>query len=330
MAKRETAQLALFAEAPPPQSSWRARVQPRLPAWAEDGIYFGTSSWKYPGWQGLVYNRPYKSQRAFEQTCIAEYAETFPTVCADFALYDFPHATTLRQIAEATPEHFALSLKVTDRITIFRYPSLPRYGTNAGRDNPDFLNPALFQDAFLAPLSELRGKVGAIIFEFSTFAPNSGMDVWHFAERLDAFLSRLPPGFRYAVEVRNHEFLHGAYLDVLKRHNVAHVLNNWTRMPPIAEQIQLPGTLPADFAVLRALLKPGRLYAEAVERFQPYERIQEENPELRDGLVQSVERAVAEGRKLFAYVNNRAEGNAPLTIDAVLEKLEPARKRRRP
>ena len=79
----------------------------------------------------------------------------------------------------------------------------------------------------------------------------------------------------------------------------------------------------------RALLKPGRLYADAVERFQPYERIQEENPELRDGLVQSVERAVAEGRKLFAYVNNRAEGNAPLTIDAVLEKLEPTRGRRR-
>ncbi len=36
-----------------------------------------------------------------------------------------------------------------------------------------------------------------------------------------------------------------------------------------------------------------------------------------------------EGRKLFAYVNNRAEGNAPLTIDAVLEKLEPTRRKRR-
>ena len=155
------------------------------------------------------------------------------------------------------------------------------------------------------------------------------MDVWRFAERLDAFLGQLPTGFHYAVEVRNHEFLQPAYLDVLKRHNVAHVLNNWTRMPPIVEQLQVPGTLPADFAVVRALLKPGRLYADAVERFQPYERIQEENPELRDGLVQSVERAVAEGRKLFAYVNNRAEGNAPLTIDAVLEKLEPTRGRRR-
>ncbi len=329
MAKPAPSQLALFDEPPLPKPALLERLQPRLQAWAADGIYFGTSSWKYPGWTGLVYNKPYKSQRAFEETCIGEYAETFPTVCADFALYDFPHATAMRRIADNTPEHFALSLKVTDRITILRYPSLPRHGANAGRDNPDFLNADLFQDAFLTPLAELRGKVGAIIFEFSTFAPASGMDVGRFAERMDAFLSQLPPGFHYAVEVRNREFLQPVWLDVLKRHNVAHVLNNWTRMPPIVEQLHVPGTLPADFGVVRALLKPGRLYAEAVARFEPYERIQEENPELRDGLVQSVERAVAEGRKLFAYVNNRAEGNAPLTIDAVLEKLEPARGRRK-
>ena len=321
-------QLPLFAEPAPRQPELLARLQPRLRAWADDGIYFGTSSWKYPGWQGQVYNKTYKSKRAFEETCIAEYAETFPTVCADFALYDFPHATTMRRIADATPQHFTLSLKVTDRITILRYPTLPRFGANAGRENPDFLNAELFHDAFLQPLAELRGKVGAIIFEFSTFAPASGMDVGQFAERMDAFLAKLPPGFHYAVEVRNREFLQPAWLDVLKRHHVAHVLNNWTRMPPILEQLHVPGALPAEFGVIRALLKPGRAYAEAVERFQPYTHIHEENPELRAGLVESVERAVAEGRKLFAYVNNRAEGNAPLTIDAVLEKLEPSRRRR--
>ena len=143
------AQLSLFADAAPPKPELLARLQPRLRAWAEDGIYFGTSSWKYPGWQGQIYHKAYKSQRAFEQTCIAEYAETFPTVCGDFALYDFPHPTTMRRIADATPEHFTLSLKVTDRITIFRYPALPRYGSHAGRENNDFLNPDLFQAAFL-------------------------------------------------------------------------------------------------------------------------------------------------------------------------------------
>lgn len=327
--KRETGQLALFAEPPPPKSPYVQRNQARLREWAEDGIYFGTSSWKYPGWQGLVYNRPYRSQKAFEQTCIAEYAETFPTVCADFALYDFPRAETMAQLAEATPEHFKLSLKCTDRITMLQFPTLPRYGALAGKDNPDFLNLPLFGEQFLQPLEQLHGKVGAIIFEFSTFAKTSGMDVQHFAAAMDTFLAQLPKGLTYAVEVRNREFLTAEYLQVLENHQVAHVLNNWTRMPSIREQLQLAGTMAGPTSVIRALLKPGRPYAEAVEKFQPYERIQEELPDLREGLVQSVERAVEEGRKLFSYVNNRAEGNAPLTIDAVLEKLEPIRGRRR-
>ena len=42
----------------------------------------------------MVYNRTYPSKKAFDQECIAEYAELFPTVCADFALYDFPDAGT--------------------------------------------------------------------------------------------------------------------------------------------------------------------------------------------------------------------------------------------
>ena len=329
MAKTHPGQLELFSPPPPPKSSFLERIRPRLAEWARDGIYFGTSSWKYSGWQGLIYNRAYRSQKAFDETCIAEYAETFPTVCADFALYDFPQPATMARIADQTPEHFRLSLKVTDRITVFRYPQLPRHGQWAGKANPDFLNPELFQRAFLAPLAALNGKLGAIIFEFSTFAPLSGMDVWQFTARLEAFLAQLPPGQHYAVEVRNHEFLQPHYLAMLQRHKVAHVLSSWTRMPPIVEQLQVPGTLAAEFGVIRALLRPGRLYAEAVAQFEPYAQIREVNEELRDGLVQSVERAVEEGRKLFSYVNNRAEGNAPQTIDAVLEKLEPLRGRRR-
>jgi hypothetical protein len=109
---------------------------------------------------------------------------------------------------------------------------------------------------------------------------------------------------------------------MLKRHGVAHTLNNWTRMPPIIEQIQIGGALTTTFSVARALLKPGRTYQEAVDQFQPYERIQEENPELRLGLVESVHRCVQEGKTLYAYINNRAEGNSPKTIEAILDILD--------
>ncbi len=306
----------------PPESPYAAHNRERLRRWASRGIYFGSSSWKYAGWQGIVYNRTYPSKKAFERECLSEYSGLFPTVCADFALYDFPVGEQMRIIHDTTTDDFRLSLKVTDRITVKRYPNLPRHGANAGRENPDFLNLELFEDAFLRPVEALRKKRGVIIFEFSAFYPNSGITYERFVTLMDDFLARLPKEFSYAVEIRNKEYLTSDYLTMLSDRGVAHVLNSWTKMPPIIEQIQLAGVLSAKFSVARALLKPGRSYQEAVEMFQPYDSIREENPALRLGLAETVQRCVAEGRQLYAYVNNRAEGNSPKTIEAILDILD--------
>ena len=308
--------------APGAPTEYAEKNRERLHRWASRGIFFGSSSWKYPGWEGIVYNRPYPSKKAFEQECITEYAELFPTVCADFALYDFPDADRLMALHDRTPELFTISLKVTDRITIKRYPNLPRHGAMAGKDNPDFLNVELFEDAFLRPLEALRAKRGVVIFEFSTFHPTSGVAYDTFMERLDRFLAQLPRGVSYAVEIRNSEYLTSDYFALLTRHGVAHVLNSWTRMPPIMEQTRIAGVLTGGFSVARALLRPGRTYREAVEKFQPYDRIREENPELRLGLADAVQRCIAERKQLYAYVNNRAEGNSPKTIEAILDVLD--------
>ena len=95
--------LPLFAgdgHAPPP-APYAAANADRLRQWAARGIFFGTSSWKYPGWKGMVYTRSYPSKRDFEQECLAEYATIFPTVCADFALYDFPKPLQMKAIHES-------------------------------------------------------------------------------------------------------------------------------------------------------------------------------------------------------------------------------------
>ena len=70
--------------------------------------------------------------------------------------------------------------------------------------------------------------------------------------RLDSFLSSLPEGFRYGVEVRNPEYLTPEYLDLLASRNVAHVFNAWTRMPELEDQAQIPEAFTADFTVVRA------------------------------------------------------------------------------
>jgi hypothetical protein len=69
-------------------------------------------------------------------------------------------------------------------------------------------------------------------------------------------------------------------------------------------------------------LKPGRTYEEAVRIFEPYDAIREELPQMRLGLVEAVRRCVSEGKTLYAYVNNRAEGNSPKTIEGILDMLE--------
>ena len=70
----------------------------------------------------------------------------------------------------------------------------------------------------------------------------------------------------------------------------------------------------------RFLLKPGRKYQEAVDLFSPYHRLQEPIPEARAAGARLIREGIAAGpeRKTFIYVNNRLEGNALRTIEAMI------------
>jgi len=104
---------------------------------AAQGIYVGTSSWKYEGWLGLIYSpdkylRYFKEgppkilKGRFEKTCLTEYAETFKTVCLDGAYYQFPTPQMLDGYFSQVPSDFQLSMKVTDIITVLRWPKQAR------------------------------------------------------------------------------------------------------------------------------------------------------------------------------------------------------------
>ncbi len=187
--------------------------------------------------------------------------------------------------------------------------------------NPDFLNAALFKDSVLGPYTRVfRDHAGCFVFEFQAMRGKDLPDPLQWADQLDDFLKELPHDFRYAVELRNPELLTPIHGEVLKRHGVAHVFNSWTEMPAIGEQLDLGWTFPAEFTVARALLKPGRRYADAVKQFQPYDRVQEPLPDLRQDLVRLVSEAYRRRVEAFILANNRAEGNAPGTIRAVARK----------
>jgi uncharacterized protein YecE (DUF72 family) len=285
-------------------------------------VRFGTSTWTYPGWAGLVYHQPHRPTGA-TAAMLAEYARfpLFGTVGIDSSFYGTPKPATLARWAKALPPGFQCVAKVWDRITVHTFAGKREPG-RAGERNPDFLNAELFISDVWTPFrTHLGDHTGPFVFEFQAIAGRERMEPNRFAALLDGFLGQLPAGGQYAVELRNAEFLVPSYFAVLREHDVAHVFNSWTRMPAIGEQLDLPGSVTARFIVSRALLRPGRSYSEAVDRFAPYDRIREANPSLRSDLARLARTAAELRIPAYLLVNNRAEGSAPLTIAAVARML---------
>ena len=314
--------LPLFEE---PSLFDRERLHRSLAEAAHAGVFIGTSSWKYEGWCGQIYTRERYSTRGrfsekrFQAECLAEYATVFPIVCGDFTFYQFPSEQYWQRLFRSAPATLLYALKVPEDITVRLFPTHARYGPRAGQFNETFLNAALFDSGFLELLRPYCRQVAVLIFEFGAFSRDSYRSVGDFLAELDPFLTMLPRDFRYAVEIRNEEFLSPEYFACLRRHGVAHVLNAWTRMPAIADQMALPEVYTADFTVSRALLRRGRPYAEAVKKFSPYAKVRDPNPSTRAALRALAARARERNEPSYIFVNNRLEGNAPETIQALLE-----------
>ncbi len=304
-----------------PSSFDKAALAQRLRTLAERKILIGTSSWKYDGWLDQIYTRERYlsrgkfSQKAFEAECLAEFAETFPIVCGDFSFYQFPTPEFWKKLFTGAPPQLQFALKVPEEVTVEVFPRHPRYGPSAGRANEAYLNADAFRAMFLEPLEPYRSRIPCLIFEFGA----RGATADEFISQIVPFFEALPETFRYAVEVRNREYLVAPYFDALKEHKAAHVLNAWTKMPPLGEQIAIPGVFTTDFTVVRALLRTGRAYETAVAQFAPYNKIQDENPEGRDALRKVIERMQQERRAAYIFVNNRFEGNSPETIRAITD-----------
>ncbi len=284
-------------------------------------VRFGTSTWTYEGWQGQIYKKTY-AKSAFARECLGEYCQflsngepLFRTVGNDSTFYRPPTTSQLNRYLRQIPEDFEMCCKVWEEITIPIFAKHVRYGSKAGQVNPRFLDATLFNDFVLTPYREARFEphTGPFLFEFQ----QNSMPSQEFCGRLSGFFSRLQADFRYAVEIRNAPLLGPAYRKVLEDHGVAHVYNHWSWMPPLAEQHRRMERFTAPFTVIRLLTPLKMTYEAAKKRAVPYDRIVGELPQMRKDTVNLTEQAVAENRNAYVLVNNRSEGNAPLTIQAL-------------
>jgi uncharacterized protein YecE (DUF72 family) len=319
-----------------PMAFDREQIKLKAAQLASEGIYIGTSSWKYEGWLDQLYSRDryvYRGKFAktrFDRNCLAEYAEVFKTVCVDSAYYTFPRIDSLQTLSDSVPDGFRFGLKVTDAITLKKFPNVPRSGDRAGKPNAHFLDADLFANAFLKPCESIRDKIGVLMFEFSRFWKADYEHGRDFISDLDKFLGKLPKGWPYAIEMRNANWLQSEYFDCLAKHEVTHVFNSWEAMPPVGEQMAISGSRTnPKLTAARFLLTPGRKYEDAVKLFKPYLKVKETDNGARKAAKSLIAEASAAKRKamLLIYVNNRLEGNALETIAAMLERVtahEPA------
>jgi uncharacterized protein YecE (DUF72 family) len=248
----------------------------------------------------------------------------FRTVGNDSTFYRPPSADQLRRYLNQIPEDFEMCFKVWEEITIPSYAKQPRYGSRAGQPNPRFLDAKLFNELVLTPYREAQFEphAGPFLFEFQ----RHGMSSEEFCTRLDGFFSQVPKDFQYAVEIRNAGLLGPDYRKILETHRVAHVYNHWSYMPSLAEQHHRMEPFTAPFTVVRLLTPLKISYEAAKKRAEPYTKIVGELPVMRQDTVELVRKAVAENRRAYVLVNNRSEGNAPLTIQALSDQLhEPPR-----
>ncbi|MEO8206380.1 MAG: DUF72 domain-containing protein, partial [Chthoniobacterales bacterium] len=167
---------------------------------AARNIFIGTSSWKYPGWMGTLYDeqrylrRSRFSKATFERECLQEYAEVFPTVCVDAGFYQYPDERQTEKMVSLVPASFQFAFKVTEMFTLRHFTKLPRHAARAGEVNEHFLNGDCFRRQFLKPLTPFQDSIGVLIFSFTRFSARDFRRGREFVEKLDAFLRELPDG----------------------------------------------------------------------------------------------------------------------------------------
>jgi hypothetical protein len=146
-----------------------------------------------------------------------------------------------------------------------------------------------------------------------------GLSTDEYCSRLDGFFGQLPRDLRYAIEIRTPGLLGSEYQRVLERHGMAHVYNQWSYMPALAEQ---PASGRLHSAVHSVPPPPLKMsYEAAKKRAEPYTRIVGELPEMRRETMDLVRKTVAENCRANVLVNNRSEGNEPLTIQGLADQL---------
>jgi uncharacterized protein YecE (DUF72 family) len=300
-----------------------ARLATALPA----RLWLGTSSWHYPGWAGLVWDKLYSEEQLSRQGLDA-YAQypLFRAVGLDRGFYRPLTVAQYADHATQVPEHFRFVVKAPSQVTDAQ---IRGTGGQGMKVNADFLDAQLAWRNFVEPASMgLGGKLGVLVFQIS---PLPGRWLNHMdaiIERLRILLQNLgdfkarSPEAVVAVEVRDPHWLTPAFVSVLKDTGATYCLGLHGRMPPISEQLPIlralwPGPLVCRWNLN---LKHGAFgYERARDRYSPFNKLVDPDPDTRAALARVIAGTVGAGQPAYVTLSNKAEGCSPLSVVALAE-----------
>ena len=315
------------AACPPEFSDLAAQLPPLL--------HLGTSSWSFPGWNGLVWDGDY-SESLLAKRGLAPYARhpLMRAVSLDRAFYQPLTVSQYAAYAEQVPDSFRFVVKAPSVVA----DALVRSEDGKGmRANVGFLDPGLAWSAFVEPaLQGLGHKTGALVFQLSPL-PNAMLGRMPEAiARLGAMLAALPPLAQLrqqapelviAVEVRNAEWLVPAFAEALRAAGATYCLGGHAKLPPIEEQLPVlralwPGPLVCRWNLHHSHGRYG--YEDAKALYQPFDQLVDPDPATREVLARVVRATTAAGHHAYLTIGNKAEGSAPRSVEAMARLLAAA------
>jgi uncharacterized protein YecE (DUF72 family) len=284
-------------------------------------IRLGTSSWFFPGWRGLIYEGVHP-QTALSKKGLAAYAQIplLRTVSLDRTFYAPITTIEYARYASQVPDHFSFVVKVPALIC----DAVIRDEQGRGKvPNPHFLDASIAAREFVVPCIEgLGAKAGPLVFQVSPLPRSLVEEAATLVERLAAFFAALPAELGkhrplYALELRNSELLTPRLMKMLTGAGVRYCVGLHDRMPEVERQeaalLALDGDTPGDL-VVRWNLHRGFLYQAAKQRYEPFDKLVDEDPETRGILARMAGAAFKAKRRVWITANNKAEGSAPLSL----------------
>jgi uncharacterized protein YecE (DUF72 family) len=195
-------------------------------------IRLGASAFTAAGWEHAFYPAGMKPA-----DYLSYYATQFDAVEVDSTFYRTPALSTVKSWYAKTPPGFLFAAKVPQIITH------DKMLADCGED---------FR-SFLVAMDCLGEKLGPLLLQFGYFNQTEFPSADDFLARLVPFLKTIPRGYRFAVEIRNKQWLVPRFLDVLRDHNVALALIDQSWMPRPKELFERRDPITADFAYVRWL-----------------------------------------------------------------------------